>query len=337
MQKEVSNTKKRIVWIDLLKGIAILWLIVYHMHVFGWLRDPVPVFFFLSGLFFSEGKSFGDFISKKAKALFIPFFFFLALGLISSAIGALVTHEPWSFPQIWKLATLIPKEAEEFSVIGVGGIWFFISLFEMYVIYYGLRRVSKNWIWLLSASIVIMILSVIARNYYDKDSLFFIFHTGRFFVYFVIANLLREKILYSKIPLWLFIVAVLAYSVRFIHWSGILTINPIGMSIVLWVNRVTSFMGLIVILIWIGERLTSIEAFCKSKLCGFFIFEGINSGTILGTHMLAMGVVGILLKHFMPVGALYYVFQFVLIVIVCNICIALFNRYVPFLVNHKKS
>ena len=67
----------RIEWVDLLKGIAILWLIVYHMHVFEWMRSPVPVFFFLSGLFFSEGMSFSSFVGKKARALLVPLAFFL--------------------------------------------------------------------------------------------------------------------------------------------------------------------------------------------------------------------------------------------------------------------
>ena len=75
----MSNSDNRIVWVDLLKGISILWLIVYHMHVFDWMRSPVPVFFFLSGLFFSEGKSFSSFIGRKAKALLIPLLSFLSL------------------------------------------------------------------------------------------------------------------------------------------------------------------------------------------------------------------------------------------------------------------
>jgi membrane protein implicated in regulation of membrane protease activity len=66
------------------------------------------------------------------------------------------------------------------------------------------------------------------------------------------------------------------------------------------------------------------------------LFEGRNSLTILGIHMLIMGVVAILLKRFMQVGGLYYAALFIMIVIVSNICIVLFNRYVPFLVNHKK-
>ena len=65
------------------------------------------------------------------------------------------------------------------------------------------------------------------------------------------------------------------------------------------------------------------------------VFEGRNSLTILGVHMLVMGVMAILLKKIMPMGWSYYLILFVVIVVLSNICILLFNRYVPFLVNHK--
>lgn len=94
--------------------------------------------------------------------------------------------------------------------------------------------------------------------------------------------------------------------------------------------------GLIVLLIWLTKMLSSICVFSESKTNGFMLFEGRNSLTILGIHMLIMGVVAILLKRFMQVGGLYYAALFIMIVIVSNICIVLFNRYVPFLVNHKK-
>ena len=58
----VSNC--RIEWIDLLKGFSILWLIVYHFYYFDWLISPVPVFFFISGLFYSDKGAFKVFFSK---------------------------------------------------------------------------------------------------------------------------------------------------------------------------------------------------------------------------------------------------------------------------------
>lgn len=73
----------------------------------------------------------------------------------------------------------------------------------------------------------------------------------------------------------------------------------------------------------------------ESKIHQFMLFEGRNSLTILGVHMLIMGVVAILLKRFMAVDNVYYFLLFLAIVSISNVCVVLFNRYVPFLVNHK--
>lgn len=142
----------RIYWVDLLKGVAILWLIIYHFYAIGWLRSPVPVFFFLSGLFFSEGKSFGTFVCKKAKALIVPFLFFFALGVGGAVLSNYLTGEAYSFPQLWRFATLIPADAEKTNPLGVEAKWFLASLFEIYIIYYALRKVSTKGEWLLTVA-----------------------------------------------------------------------------------------------------------------------------------------------------------------------------------------
>ena len=51
--------------------------------------------------------------------------------------------------------------------------------------------------------------------------------------------------------------------------------------------------------------------------------------------MLVREVAAIFVKRVMTVGLAYYIVLFIMIVAVSNVCILLFNRYVPFLVNHK--
>lgn len=326
---------KRIEWVDLLKGISILWLIVYHMHVFDWMRSPVPVFFFLSGLFFSEGKSFGSFVGKKAKALLIPLLFFFVLGVAASALKCYLQGESYSFPPLLLFATLIPVDAEVTNPIGVGAIWFLVSLFEIYIIYYLLRMVSKNHWWLLLAGVLLYFVSCITLQYYAHGALFYLFYTFGFCIYFIVAHLLREKVLYGGIPIWLLVLSVSAYCFKFLDISNLLNVNSIGGGIVLRIKGLISITGLIVVFIWICKKLMTFRLVSESKICKFMVFEGCNSLTILGVHMLVMGVIAILLKKIMPMGWSYYLILFVIIVVLSNICILLFNRYVPFLVNHK--
>lgn len=324
----------RIEWVDLLKGIAILWLIVYHMHVFEWMRSPVPVFFFLSGLFFSEGMSFSSFVGKKAKALLVPLAFFFVLGVAASALKCLIQGESYAFPPLWLFATMIPADADISNPLGVGAIWFLLSLFEIYIIYYALRRVSKNRWWLLSAAVLLFFVSCVALHYYAHGSLFYLFYTFGFCIYFIVAHLLRDKMLHGSIPVWLLSMAVVAYCIRFIEVPDGILNGGMGGVILMRLKGLVSMSGLIIVTTWLCQQLVSIKHVTSMRTYAFLLFEGRNSLTILGVHMLIMGVAAILLKHFISVGYLYHTLLFLIIVVISNLCVVLFNNYVPFLVNH---
>ena len=325
----------RIEWVDLLKGIAILWLIVYHMHVFEWMRSPVPVFFFLSGLFFSEDISFGSFVRKKAKALLVPLAFFFVLGVAASALKCLIQGEAYSFPPLWLFATLIPVDAEITNPLGVGAIWFLVSLFEIYIIYYALRRASKSRWWLLSAAVLLFLISCVALRYYAHGSLFYLFYTFGFCIYFIVAHLLRDKVLHGSVPAWLLSIAVMAYCIRFVEVpSGISNIE-MGGGILTKLRGLVSMSGLIIMAVWTCKKISHIKYISSLRTSAFLLFEGRNSLTILGVHMLIMGVAANILKRFMTAGVIYDIFLFLIIVAFSNLCVILFNRYVPFLVNHK--
>jgi fucose 4-O-acetylase-like acetyltransferase len=75
--------KKRLQFIDAIKGIAILWVIMFHLiapcgfkNVIAQLTDVfVASFFFYSGYFHKPGKrTFGENMKNRAKSLLIPFF-----------------------------------------------------------------------------------------------------------------------------------------------------------------------------------------------------------------------------------------------------------------------
>lgn len=92
--------------------------------------------------------------------------------------------------------------------------------------------------------------------------------------------------------------------------------------------------GLIVICVWLCKWLSGFRKVSGASYYSFLLFEGQNSITILGVHLLVMGVAAIPLKRFLVEGWLYYTLMFLIIVVASNACILLFNRFVPFLVNH---
>ena len=78
--------KERYVFIDILKGIAILMIVYGHIIPGSFSAMTkfistfhIPLFFFVSGLLFNEGKyknKFGTFVRERTKGLVVPFLFF---------------------------------------------------------------------------------------------------------------------------------------------------------------------------------------------------------------------------------------------------------------------
>lgn len=324
----------RVLWVDALKGIAILWLIVYHFYIFNWLRSPVPVFFFLSGLFFSEGKTFGSFVGKKANALLVPFLFFFFLGITVSFLKSLAFGESYSFPQLWRFATIIPGNAKVTNPLGVGAIWFLIVLFELYIVYYLLRKITnKKWL-LLFITLVLWLLSALFLYRYAIGSLFYIFYAFSFLPFFVVSHLFTKCIMYKHLPLWVVVLSMGCYLLTYIPVS---VEASSGGDVILRIKDLLSSMGLVLMLVFYVKYFFSYNSVLELKLSRLLLFEGRNSITILGVHLIVMSVASNLLKDYLSNKSLYYLVLFVIVFIVSNICILLFNKYIPFFVNGKKK
>ena len=78
-------TKQRIQYIDLAKGFCILLVVASHILAFYRTQLPydsvlkcfrMPLYFFLSGVFFKQYENFGGFVKRKINKLLIPFLFF---------------------------------------------------------------------------------------------------------------------------------------------------------------------------------------------------------------------------------------------------------------------
>lgn len=146
---------KRIQYIDLAKGLCITLLVLYHVFIH---QDDVPqvnrtlmvfllpLFFFLSGLFFKEYENFWDFILRRVNKLLIPFAFFylvtsFALPNVLNLCGYTVSHtQSLGISGLWAFIT-----KEQFAN---NPIWFLWALFLVniyfYVILLSVRRLTSN-------------------------------------------------------------------------------------------------------------------------------------------------------------------------------------------------
>lgn len=200
MEQPLQQKKQRIEYIDLMKGICITLVVILHCGIeLPYEQGNIilknlrmPLYFFLSGLFFKEYNGFKDFTSRKINKLIIPFIFF-----------AIIPYSLLYFiPNMWKgelnplLLVIEPYNQP---------LWFLRSLFLTYIIYYLMYRYTKRFNEITKA-IVILLISIFAwfinnRIFKFQDTSlamhwFYIFNIMTSFIvlpYFHIASFLKKK------------------------------------------------------------------------------------------------------------------------------------------------
>ena len=156
-----TTTTSRINYIDLAKGFCIILVVLYHvlkhLHVqseFAYLLSTfrMPLYFFLSGLFFKEYEGFLGFLLRKINKLLIPFCFFylttsFLLPNILSLGGFTVSHtQSLGIQGLW---AFIMKE--EFAN---NPLWFLWCLFIVNILFYIcvtiVKKICFSSIWQVS-------------------------------------------------------------------------------------------------------------------------------------------------------------------------------------------
>lgn len=215
---------ERLVYIDLLKGIAIILVVMGHMFVpyTDWLDSSInqmiysvhmPLFIFLSGFVFHvyTGKH-GSLktIVKRAFALLLPFFTFSALYCYSKDL---------SYTEM-----LLADEMHK-------GYWFTLVLFEIVaistIVEMFVRRIRGGQEHTLFIDILVNLVLILALLIMAKkemipspyDTLFSTDKIARFYMFFQMGRFVNT---YSQLTSlfkkqWLYILCLLGYFVLFVH------------------------------------------------------------------------------------------------------------------------
>ena len=176
---------KRIGYIDIAKGIAIIFIVVGHMGLVyssavsagGMPPEMVkfaftfhlPVFFLASGYFFPEDRSLSiPFLKKDAKALLIPYVLSALAIIVLCTIAAplLYGDDPVSTAKTWIKAALwgagSTSEVALWDVMRIGGIWFLLAMFWAHIVICATSK-AKPWTRLLVLCACTAIAAVSAR------------------------------------------------------------------------------------------------------------------------------------------------------------------------------
>ena len=140
--------KKRIEWIDLMKGFCIILVVMHnggalneleHIDFFRTLVNValMPLYFLLSGLFFRSYGSFPAFAARKFRLLVVPIIVFGPLG------GMLLDCVPWTEWSLSRLCDPARWVVYWSSFVNIP-LWFLRALFVGSLIMYGLRAMRQH-------------------------------------------------------------------------------------------------------------------------------------------------------------------------------------------------
>ena len=153
----VSSNQKAIRFenIDLLKGITILLVVLYHLTFFY--KDSqfiriystpffMQLFFFVSGMFFSPKSDFKTFFKNKINRVFIPLLFFYFLNYFAGFLASLALSKTSGssvdpFALINLLDLFNGKEYFTYS----GALWFLVCLLNVSFIFYIISKIKNEY------------------------------------------------------------------------------------------------------------------------------------------------------------------------------------------------
>lgn len=298
----VMDKSSRNVSIDIAKGLGIMLVVLGHQYDFfqadigGLFRFVclfhVPLFFFLSGIFYREQESFLICLKKRFFRLYVPYllaniFFFLfemsrACYLGSEYDGSLQWSNLWT------------------SCAGFGPVlsmfarpsWFLLVLFRVFIIYKVLQILTGGNKWMMFVTTVV---AGVCGAFWVKDS-YLIGQTLVAMPFFSLGHLLNIKFVETS---FLFkggkrCVIGLALSLPLLYYislnqTTIMALNKYGNILLMFFGALLGILAVI----WVSKLVGKM-----SRLTSSLTFVGRYTLPILIWHMFVMKVVFTAITHF---------------------------------------
>lgn len=269
----MNRHNNRIIWIDYLKGICMLSIILNHLCgpiIYGRITYPFELvgFFFASGYTFNIRSNFRDFFITKVKTLVLPI---ICFGVINTILSSLY-KESNIIDRLVGILIQIPGKWDD--------LWFLACLFTMELIFYLILTLWKNSLMRLA---ICLILSVIGYLSATHSSFRIPWHLENAFILIVfmwigylskannclnINHIIKEKS-HRYSPLLICIVYIISILIKKNYPIDVHLLNYGSFPLFL----VSALSGLYLI-IFIAK---SLEQYSNTILLKFLSFIGINT------------------------------------------------------------
>lgn len=225
--------KQRFDYIDIARGLGILMVVWAHIMLVGWTHRMIyafhmPLFFFLSGMVFNRGRynGFKDFISHRAKRLFLPYAIYSVVTWAFWATFRYVRHDDVDSFFMPLLQTFIAQGSGAFMVHN-SALWFIPCLFLTEIIYYFVSRLGHLWSIVISFGLAT--LSFILGYIFGDDYWFLLpWNADAALIalpFYAVGNLLiksfsHEELIKSAASHWIYYLIASIVMMALLYWSA---------------------------------------------------------------------------------------------------------------------
>ena len=321
--------KERIAYIDFMKGLCITLLAVGHCggNLFNCLLPNldialqslmVPLFFFISGIFFNPGKDFSNFTRKKINNLIVTLLFFHFLcSFIKFPLAIIIQNIRPDINIKFGIFDVIPPFWGRFWK-AAGALWFLVALFLMNLLYYLFQK-YLNRMGVYTAVLLCAVLGyILMRNKIQLPFEADIALVG--LPYFFIGSIMKQKNLLapSKYDKWGYLVFMPC--VLYIYYFSE-SINFLYQGVPNFFKLYFNSFVAILSLFWVCRNLPYVPLVC---------YYGRYSLIILGTHQLLALFIYFLIRSFSSIqGNTLYLIIFLAVMVLEIFIIKFMIKYFP--------
>ena len=317
----VNNLEGRKIWIDILKGLLILFVIIGHTTqnklVTNFLSSfYMPCFFIVSGFLMKKTMVIRKFIIKKVKGLLLPYFFFALIWVLFCFLKSFVVESDFNIFRAL-LSILLPYSGS------LGGnaynLWFLPCLFFAQIlvalIIYGklILKIVAGIVWC-----TFLILGICISPY---CSLLYATAVASIFVGigFYISNYILSKLKKGRFPMW-------AMAVGAAMNVGSLLLNECLFKTVLEFSAASFGVLPIYILGAIGGSIFFISITSRLKSVKPLEYIGKNSLIYYALHYEVLAVVGYIIETFLSGDLLITISSFILTLLFTTVLVWGYNK-----------
>jgi len=314
---------KRVDYIDIFRAVGILCMIEGHigfwgdfsffMHAFH-----MPMFFFITGFFWKDTE-FIPFLKKKIKTLIVPYFLW---SMIHFVIWLFIR----SADDITPIEGLYHMFFENTTNVPLVGTWFLTALFLAEIIYFLLRKISKDDVILSAMVVIVVLIGHIAvlllpfRLPWALDAA--LVGCGFIHMAVILKAKLSDKVFdlgFIKSLLLLVVTTVLI----FLNSEVNMRTGTYGNIILFWINAILSIVSIMNLCKVADEKM-------NGKICDAILSEmryiGRNSICYLCLNISLIQLFNFILGSFINVSVIIKLLNFVLLMISIHLISILVNK-----------